>query len=60
MHCKVKAFHSSIQTLWGIICLLGLSLSTVEASIISWAAKNVKNDKRMVNILNTVNHVSIA
>ena len=42
-------FH---YVLWGMICMLGLGLSTVNGSIISWAAEKLKNDRYTVNIVN--------
>ena len=37
--------------LWGMICLLGLSFSTVNASIVSWAAENLKYREYTINII---------
>ena len=39
--------------LWGMICLFGLSLSTVNATIISWAAEKLKYERYTVNIVVT-------
>ena len=37
--------------LWGMTCLLGLSFSTINASILSWAAENLKYERYTVNII---------
>ena len=37
--------------LWGMACLLGLSLSTINASILSWAAENLRYERYTVNII---------
>ena len=37
--------------LWGMICLLGLSFSTVNASVVSWAAENLKYERYTINII---------
>ena len=45
--------------LWGMICLFGLSLSTVNASIISWAAEKLKYERYTVNIVVTGHSIGL-
>ena len=37
--------------LWGMICLLGLSFATVNGSVVSWSAENLKHEKYYINII---------